>query len=360
MTTTISLPAAGRSYGAAAPFAPAQLRLQFLPFVLLFFTCFPAFAQREDLASSMPFFREKADEYQHWLDVKGFGSVLKVERVRLKVDRNKKTDPTELELFLLIRATDVDTAAAKWNRLKKDFDTDADSLEALLYRTFIHKMEIPDSQGNIQIYVKDRYNNYIKDTHIWIWQDETGRIKSEKKVAVTKAKTFLLTVPYSLQQTGKGKSTKVRKAQSRKPDEVFNLILRHVKTTMLEHPRYRTELDDRHPHIESDSARITNSLKFTVADMGKEVLTDQNRSGWERWVGINTIAMERLTFLFEYIPDADGGYSVRCVIDGKFGSGVFKPRTSGYMNMEPDFEDFFEQYKNDFKSALQKLLQAKP
>ena len=325
------------------------------------FACFSAHSQqqREDLSASMPFFEKKSTEYQRWLDAKGFGKVLKVEKVRLKVDRNRKVDPTELELFLLLNATDVDTAVAKWNRLKKDFDTEADSLEAYLYRTFIHEMEIPDSQGNIQIYVRDKHTNYIKDTHIWIWL-ENGRIVSEKKIAVTKAKSFEISVPYSVQQTGKGKASKVPAKKRRSADAVFDLVLKHVKTSMLEHPRYRTEITDRKPRIDNDSVRTATTLKFTVADMGKEVLSDQTRYFWESWVGINTIAMERLTFQFEYVPASDGGYSLKCTIDGKFGSGVFKPRTTGYMNMEPDFDDFFERYKNDFRQKIQSLLQQRP
>lgn len=336
------------------------MRKHIFLFLLLHIAFLPAFSQRENLSSSMPFFEQKAAEYQHWLEAKGFGAVLKVERVRLKVDRNRKVDSTELELFLLFRATDVDTAIAKWNRLKKDVDTDADSLEALLFRTFIHKMEIPEAQGNIQIYVRDKSANYIKDTHIWIWS-EAGTIVSEKKVAVTKSKSFELNIPANkVKATGKGNSTKVPVARRRSPNEVFNIILKHVKTSMIEHPRYKKELDDRKPHIESDSVRTATTFRFTVADMGKEVLTDQNRSFWESWVGVNTIAMERLSFQFEYIPAIDGGYSLKCAIEGKFGSGVFKPRTTGYMNMEPDFDDFFEKYKNDFRQAVQNLLQQKP
>ncbi len=327
---------------------------------LILLASLPAFSQRENLASSLPFFEQKAAEYQRWLDAKGFGQVLRVERVRLKVDRHRQVDSTELELFLLLKATDADTALAQWGRLKKDFDTDADSLEACLYRTFIHKMEIPDTQGNIQIYVRDKFTNYIKDTHIWIWM-ENGRLVSEKKAALMKSKSFELSIPaYPVKVTGKGKASKLPASRSRSADEVFNLILRHVKTAMLEHPRYRKELDDRKPRLESDSVRTATTLTFTAANLGKEVLTDQTRYIWESWVNINTIAMERLTFRFEYLPAADGGYSLKCVIDGKYGSGVFKPRTSGYMNMENDFDDFFETYKNNFRLTLQKLLQQKP
>lgn len=334
-----------------------MLKPIFLSILLL--SAVTVFAQREDLTLGLPFFEQKTVEYQRWLDAKGLGAVLDVEHVRLKVDRNGQTDPTELEMFMLLKSTDADTAMAKWNRLKTDFDTDADSLEAYLFRTYIHMMEIPEVQGNIQIYVRDKYGRYVKGNHIWIWS-ENGLVVSEKKVAVSKAKSFEISVPYPVDKTGKGKSTKLSTDKRRSANAVFDLILKHVKTAIIEHPRYQKELDDRRPRIESDSVRTATTFKFTVADLGREVLTDQNRWVWEKWVGVNTIAMERLSFQFEYIPAADGGYSLKCIIDGKFGSGVFKPRTSGYMNMEPDFDDFFEKYKNDFRLTLQRLLQEKP
>jgi len=325
---------------------------------LLLFTYISAAAQRDTLSPSMPFFEQKMPEYQHWLEAKGFDKVLKTERVRLKLDRNHQTDSTEIELFLLFTANNPDTAMAQWTRLKKDFDTDADSLEAILFRTFIHKMEMPETQGNIQIYVRDTMGNYVRNYHIFIWSED-GKVKSQN-VGKSRFKSFEISIPYKIATTGKGKASKVPAAKRRSPDMVFNLVLQQVQNTLINHPRYREELDDRRPKIESDSTRTANTFKFTVADMGKEVLTDQERSIWEPWVGINTIAMERLTFSFEYNPAADGGYSLKCVIDGKFGSGVFKPRTSGYMNMEPDFDDFFEKYKNDFRLRLLNMLQQQP
>ena len=337
-----------------------MLKPTLLPLLLLCL-CVTLNAQREDLSADLPFFEQKAAEYQRWIEAKGIGEVLEVERVRLKVDRNRKIDSTEIELFLLFKATDADTAMAKWDRLKKDFDTRADSLEAFLFRTFIHKMEIPETQGNIQIYIPSRETRYLRGTHIWIWW-ENGRIITQKVVGVNKSKEFEISIPYKVSKTGKGQSAKVKPPKRRSPDAVFNRILRHVKTTMLDHPRYKTELNDRKPQIENDSLRTATTFKFTVANLGKEVLTNENRAWWENWVGINTIPMERLTFRFEYLPEpAPGkGYSLKCIIDGKFGSGVFKPRTSGYMNMEPDFDDFFEQYKNDFRLKLLNLLQQKP
>lgn len=312
--------------------------------------------ERQHLGADMPFFEKQAEKYQEWLDKRGMGEALRVERVRFK-RKQGLTDSTELELFLLLRADNIDTAFAKWWRLKQDFDTDSDSLEACLFRTFIHKMEIPEAQGNIQVYIRNKEGAYIKNNHIFIWSDN-GVLQRQIRGGTTRAKSFEISVPYPISAAGKSKSAKVNAAAKRRsPDAVFNLILYHVRLNMLEHPRYRNELSDRRPHIENDSIRTATTFKFAVADMGREVMTNQSRYIWEQWFGLNTIAMERLTFAFEYLPsNADGGYTIKCSIDGKYGSGVFKPRSSAYEDMSPDFDDFFEKYKNDFRLKLQQIL----
>lgn len=335
--------------------------LVYLPLLLgLLFAALPSHAQKENLSGSMDFFQKQTAEYQRWLDAKGLGKALKVDQTRFKKDKKGKIDNTELELLLLMESTDLDTAIGQWNQLKKEFDSDADSLEAFLYRAFVHKMEIPEAQGNIQVYIKDAKHKYIPCFYIWIWH-ENGRIATQKKIGACKDKKFEVSIPpYRPKTTGRGKTAKIGKSQTRPANEVFDLILQHVRATMLEQPRYQTELKDRKPRIENDSARTATTFKFTIADLGKEVLTNQTRTIWEKWVGLNTIAMERLHFQFEYAPVRGGGFTLKCIIDGKYGSGVFRPRTSGYLNMEPDFDDFFETYKNNFKTSLQKKLEGRP
>jgi hypothetical protein len=333
-------------------------------FTLFLFSavCVAAFAPGRAMAQQsfrddMPFFEQKAAEYQQWLREKGLGSTLRVDKVQFKTTKTGTKDYSEVELLLLVNSFDVDTAIAQWTQLKRAFDSPADTLEHFLYRDFVHKMEIPAAQGNIQIYVKNRRGEYSPCFHVWIWV-EKGRTFIEKKVGECKAKAFEVTVsPPRPVATGRSKTAKVSKPRTPPPHEVFNTILLHVRESMLDQARYRTELNDRKPRIESDSLRTATTFRFTVANLGKEVLTDQTRSVWERWVRINTIAMERLTFQFEYQPAAAGAYNLKCTIDGKYGSGIFKPRTTGYMNMETDFDDFFERYKDNFRNALIKRLQ---
>ena len=140
---------------------------------------------------------------------------------------------------------------------------------------------------------------------------------------------------------------------------MFDLISNHVKRNILQAPQYNTILKDRKPVVE-DSLRAGNHYSFILANLGKEVLSDQTRTVWEKWIGINTVAMERLSFQFNYRPNPDGSFNLHCSIEGKYGSGVFKPRKSAYMDMEVDFDDFFESYKNKFRQTLIKHLSPQP
>jgi hypothetical protein len=316
----------------------------------------------ENLAADMPFFENKAREYQQWLENKGFSKALKVETVQFKKDKNNQVDSTEIELLMALTATNVDSASGQWDQLKRDFDGPADTLDAYLYRTFVHKMEIPETQGNIQIYVRDPKGVYIPCFYVWIWSEDGRIVSLKKREGLCKDKKFEVTVPaYTIKTSGRGKTARVTKTKARTADEVFKTVLQYVNETMINIPRYQTEVTDRHPSI-TDSSSTASRLVFTVADMGKEVLTNQNRSWWEKYVNVNTIAMERLEFKFEYrrATTNDNSFTLNCTIDGKYGSGIFKPRKNGYMNMENDFDDFFETYKNKFREGLTKRLQLQP
>lgn len=328
--------------------------------ILFFLIPFVAEAQSEDLSVDSPFFQQKAREYQAWLEDKTLSQALCVNHVQFKtIKATGKTDYSELELILLLRTHDIDSAMGQWNSLKKSFDSPADSLEAFLYRSFVHKMEIQPAKGNIQIYIQSADRKYIPCFYIWIWW-ENGRVLSKKQIQACRTKSFEVHIPlYRVNKVGQGQTVKVAQPQIKSAQNVFDLISNHVNRNILQEPRYKTILKDRKPIVE-DSLRAGNHYSFILANLGKEVLSDQTRAFWEKWIGINTIAMERLSFQFDYLPNPDGSFNLRCNIDGKYGSGVFKPRKSAYLNMEDDFDDFFESYKNNFRQTLIKRLSTQP
>jgi hypothetical protein len=339
-----------------------------MPLMAIFLWCCVSnlYAQRINLVKDFPFFEAKSAEYQRWLDTIGLGKSIVVDQVGMRpiLDEKKRRigiDSTELELILCLRATDPDTAIGIWQSLKRNFDTSGDSLEAYLYRNFVHKMEIPGVQGSIQVYIRNKHGDIDKCFYLYIWEEPDAlfghRIASEYHFMECRSKSFELDIKTPKVKTaGKGKRQTYKTLKPKTAGQVFDIIDAYIKTEVINHPRYKDECNDRYPSFDVDSNRTELSYGFTLKDLCKEVLTDQTRSDWERFWNYNTIAMERLTFQFKYTATKDG-FTLTCTIDGKYGSGFFKPRTEGYMNMETDFNDFFETYKNRLRLALGQRLQ---
>ncbi len=315
-----------------------------------------AHAQKENLARDFSFFQNKSREFSAWLDKTGLGKSLAFDLVQMRpLSIGDGIDSTELELVLLIRTNDPDSAIGIWQGLKKGFDSPDDSLENILYRTFIHQMEIPGQQGSIQVCIRDKKRDYNRCFYIYIWQEADEalgtKIKSEYHFKECKSRTFEITVtPPPVKIRGKGKTTKIIKPKIPAANQVFEVIRRYAIDSVLHQPRYRTgNCTDRSPRFETDSLRTSNAFRFTLADLGQEVIPPYTL------LGFTTIAMERLTYQFEYYP-IQGGFTLKCIIEGKYGSGFFKPRVSGYMNMEPDYNDYLEAYSNKVRRDIQKRL----
>ena len=165
------------------------------------------------------FFERKANEYQSWLNQTNLGKTLAVELVRMK-----KHD-TELGLILNIKTHNTDSAVGLWNQLRLDFSgaSSGQSLEAELFRVFIHKMEIPARQGNVQIYVPDPDGSHNHCFYIGIWE-ENGVIQLDNRLNPCKSDPVDVAVkPLLLKKMVKGKSVEMRKTLS--ATEVFDKII---------------------------------------------------------------------------------------------------------------------------------------
>jgi hypothetical protein len=216
-------------------------------------------------------------------------------------------------------------------------------------------MEIPAAQGNVQVYFPNRdAPGYNPCFYVWIWE-QNGEVKQESRLNNCKAQRLeidvnpLRVLPVSNKSTSKINS----KEQAR---VVFDKILSYARK------RYEVvKYYERYPQVEEEE-RTAYMLKFSVTDLSKEVLNQEDISAWcgfVNWLGgnCNDMRRERLEFVFHYIS-TDEGYHLSGVLTGKFGSGVYRPRTSGYMDMDPDFEkDFLEPYVRRFQRDLKTYLE---
>jgi len=325
--------------------------------IFLLFQTF-ALAQKEDFSENLGFFLEKAQHYQRWLDTTGLGEALRVEKVQFQ--KNRQTGAVnfkELELFLLLRSTDADSAASLWNQAQKDFEKAAGhSLKEELFRVFVHKMEIPAAQGNIQIYVNGPNNQRIPCFFVWVW-DKNGYIQDSLRVNACKAHPFEIEMPpIKVKKVSRGKTDYV--ARSRPAKEVFDIIWTYANQLYPRNKYAGSTCDGRYPSILLESQTETE-LIFSVSDLCREALTNADLSIWceiakaTGWQSdCNDIKREKLTFTFRYKENGDGGYRLKCELLGKFGSGVYMPRTTGYMDMSPDLSSFERDYAIGFRNAL--------
>lgn len=302
----------------------------------------------------LPFFQKKAKLYQRWLDANGLGEALRVDKVELK------KNGMELELFLTLRTADPDTAASLWASLEVGFAAQNPDLDlgAILFDTFARLMEIPPAQGNVQVYIPRRGGpGYDPCFYIWLW-DEDGQPKQERRINNCKAQPLSIAVrPVAVRAVAAG--TPVAVSGRQRAQEVFDDILEYARQR---YEHLTCEKRDT-PRVEEDD-RSDYMLRFSVTDLCREVLTEEKKSIWCRFVELwwgpcNDMRRERLEFVFFY-NSTDEGYQLTGQLTGKFGSGVYRPRTSGYMDMEPDFEeDFLKPYVRNFQRDLKRYLESK-
>ncbi|MFM9951684.1 MAG: hypothetical protein ACKV1O_27390 [Saprospiraceae bacterium] len=309
-------------------------------------TLLPSSVSAQDLSEDSSFFQSKAKEYQRWLDQTGLGMALAVKEVKLI------KEGSELELHLRLRPTDLDSAVGLWRRIKTDFQIATEqSLEEKLFNVFAKKMEIPPAQGNVQIYVFDKKGNYIPCFYVPIWE-ENGVVKSEEVIGECKDKPIDIRFkPQQIRQTIKGKTTIVERQLT--ADEVFDRAIQFLR-----YKYGRSECYERYPEI-VEELRTETLLKVSVTDLCLVVLTDEQKSLWCKSMEAlgwkcNDVRRERLEFEFFYPGNSK---SITGKLTGKFGSGVYRPRKSGYMDMEPDFEDYLDAFNLKLHQELKVWLE---
>ncbi|MEY3249695.1 MAG: hypothetical protein RL742_1738, partial [Bacteroidota bacterium] len=123
--------------------------------------------------------------------------------------------------------------------------------------------------------------------------------------------------------------------------------------TFLKKKYTKTNCYDRYPKLRVE-LRTETVLKISISDLCKLVLTDEEKSAWcilmEALGGnCNDMRRERLEFTFRYLS---GSNELSGELTGKFGSGVYRPRESGYMDMEPDFSDYLKDFHLKFQGEL--------
>ena len=323
-------------------------------FLISSFYCLYCWTQPSvNLAKDLPFFQEKAKHYQRWLNAKEMGKYLKVDSVWLEKEK-------ELGLFLSLRTVDPDTAIMIWEGLEKGY-SEANKGAAIgesLFRTFVRFMEVPSRQANVQVYfpAQDGYG-YDRCFYIWFWEEE-GKIEMEKRLNDCRGPQPIEIQIIKLRKDGA--SARLVSNTPAHAGEVFKKVLKYARERY-EEPKDGCE--NRYPKVVvngRDSSEF--KMSFVVTDLCREVLIEEKQPIWCRImrmlsVNCNNMRRERLEFTLTYSGSPEG-YFLTGEITGKYGSGIYRPRAGGYLDMEPDFEeDFLLPYVDKFQKDLKWYLE---
>ena len=269
---------------------------------ILFLTFQSTLFAQEYLATDYAFFQKKAKLYQRWLDAKGMGEVLNVDKIEMK------KNGMELELFLSLQTTDPDTAAALWTGLVRKIESTNrnQTLPNVLYTTFTRLMEIPVAQGNVQIYFPRKDGGgYNPCFYVWLWE-ENGKVMEESRVNNCRSQDLEIPVilPTIQKISNKENLTIYRTTDAQ---IAFEKVVKYARQ---KYEQEKEHCEGRSPRVEIEK-QTDYALTFTVTDLCREVLIDEKKSLWcdfvEFWWGdCNDMRRERLEFSFKYIPSSTG------------------------------------------------------
>ncbi|MEO1416232.1 MAG: hypothetical protein AAFW00_13185 [Bacteroidota bacterium] len=293
--------------------------------------CF-AFSQEHYRAfndSTRPFFEQQLTYFDAWLQDRGLGQVLAIEKL--------ETRPDMLTVFLYLTAEDKDSAALVWKGFVEQYETQmgSDPTEDMLnYLSFL--MEQPRRRVTIELY--DRKEDEGSPLFYLGIFYENGQIETEtsgsmsetRKIEVPRFKLgdMYAAVDFSLENEDlKNKLSK-------------KLILDEILTYCRKYYRERgAEL-----YEERDG-----ELRIEVRNLEREVLKDVSPGILYTLFGL--AQKERLLFIFEVVEN-NGNFEIEMELHGMFGSGIFSITDSGYRPMEPDYKSNLKRYASRFQAML--------
>lgn len=310
---------------------------------------------QEYLGNDHAFFDEKTRFFQHWLNSNELGHYLTVDTFELR------NNGFELGLNLLFKTTDPDIAASTWDALEDQFQGSPGiyNLAEALFVTFIRFMEVPPKQGNIQIFVPNEFGrntpyNYCFYVSIW---EENDVIQSS--VEDCKSKVVRITVPVPSYSVA-GATAISRNSYPARKNRLWEKILQFAQEKF---EQTKPNCEKRNPKVLTPRRVTENYLEFYVNDLCREVLIHEEQSYYcdflELWgKPCNDTRRERLEFRIEYYPNGPDNGALRIELTGKFGSGIYRPRSGAWMDMEPDFEDYLSDYVRDLEYELRTFLES--
>ncbi len=304
--------------------------VRLLIFILLsmFLTKTATLSAQSDLRKDSVFFNSRIETLNEWLNAKGLGQVFYLNSIKIK--------KSKIEVLLLGRFQDIDSLTTAWNVLKYDYDSlDNDALYERIFNAFAFEFELGKDS------LKLNFNLNINDglTKVF-YKKRSGVIIESKNKAFSATRSFR-TLNIELEDLNITEGP------------VFEYAAGSSGTTSLKNTRkkindylidYYTEKGTFWYDAKFEILREGyNELTYEVTQLSKEILSDRN--------------------YFEYIRielklvKNENDYDIKIEVLGKYSGGFgFLPRRSEYRNMETDFGDYTQRYKDKLALKIKKYL----
>jgi len=318
--------------------------------LIIFFFPKSAFLQNiEFTIEDDNFFQSKIPRYEKWLESYGFNQLLKVHEIDTDYG-----DTSRVTLILKTNFVDADTSYSIWKEIKNQYDRKSpyDSLEIKLFKHFCNLMQIPFNHGVIEIY------NNINQEEIpcfnrYLYYDDLKGFIVDSDNCMNIVKPVVID-NISVSNNRLISSVKIENPPSKKVTKA--ILEKEIKAYIKNY--YVTKFNVEPDFLIPQRGKL---VKYEIMHIKNEVLTDESNFLLAEWLNkccsknINWVANEFITTEIGFELE---GNSLVIIVDmnGKYGFGVMKPRRSGYMDMEPEFEEYLETYVEKFAEQLKKAL----
>lgn len=288
---------------------------------ILLFSSPDILAQSPDLRQDQAFFDQQLPVFQGWLEETGLSPALRAGRVL--------ADSQKVTLFLHLEYADRDTTVSAWNQLRRDFqENSALALEERLFFKMAFVMELPFEKAELRILNLPAYGQMpaIDGT---IYYDAAREKVARKGAFRTEVKenvlipAFVLDTSYTRQLTLSCEMT----------EQLRYKLNNQLASRLRSYFEKRTDKQYVFLHNKNPVILEVMNVKSEVIPVG--------------WFGF-TNPNEHLLITIDH-KATPGGIRIFCIIDGKFGNGLIKPRSvMGFRDMSPEYKTELVRYGKVF------------